>query len=324
MEARSVGRTPKHTAEVHARRRARARDGRPVALAPGPLAEHAAAEAREPRVNHARANAVDPDEEARVGDPEPLVRAHAHAEEAERVRVEVVAPEVHGLLEARRAAFRGDEGLEVEGFLCWFPLRRRRRAEAVVGLVLVLVRGGREERRPAVDAAARRPSHARRVVAEAAVGQPALGHAEDRVAGAAVRRVDGGDGRGAAVPVRFFSLVSRRRLRPRSSISRVLLPHQHAIAAISASRRALDTPSLRHAKSDCHAARDGVVNVQSHVLGAADLRARVYAAERKDAARDRCGIGSASRSAQLRSASRASNARRTPDASWRSARRFRP
>ena len=84
------------------------------------------------------------------------------------------------------------------------------------------------------------------------------------------------------------------------------------------------TPSPRRAKSDCYADADGVVNVQSHVLGAADLRARVYAAERKDAARDRCGIGSASRSAQLRSASRASNARRTPDASWRSARRFRP
>ena len=115
-------RTRKRTAEVHAGRRARARDGRPVALAPRPLAEHAVAEAREPRVDDARADAVDPDEEPRVGDPEPLVRAHADAEEAERVRVEVVAPEVHGLLEARRAAVGGDEGLEVEGFLCWLPL----------------------------------------------------------------------------------------------------------------------------------------------------------------------------------------------------------
>ena len=59
----------------------------------------------------------------RERDPEPLVRAHADAEEAERVRVEVVAPEVHGLLE-RRAAVGGDEGhREVEGFFCWFPLR---------------------------------------------------------------------------------------------------------------------------------------------------------------------------------------------------------
>ena len=85
------------------------------------------------------------------------------------------------------------------------------------------------------------------------------------------------------------------------------------------------TPSPRHAKSDCYADANGVVKVQSQVLGAADLRDRVvYAVERKDAATDRCGIGSASRRAQLRSASRASNARRTPDASWRSARRFRP
>ena len=137
-----------------------------------------------------------------------------------------------------------------------------------------------------------------------------------------MRRVDGGDGRGAAVPVRFFRwshAAGSGRGRPphHRFISRVVLPHQHAIAAISASRR--------HAKSDFHADdANGVVNVQSQVLGAADLRDRVYAVERKDAAKDRCGIGSASRSAQLRSASRASNARRTPDASWRSASRFRP
>ena len=124
-----------------------------------------------------------------------------------------------------------------------------------------------------------------------------------------MRRVERGDGRGAAVPVRVFSL-GRGRPPHHRFISRYFYP--------------TSTPSPRRAKSDCYADADGVVNVQSHVLGAADLRARVYAAERKDAARDRCGIGSASRSAQLRSASRASNARRTPDASWRSARRFRP
>lgn len=46
------------TAEVHARRRAGARDGSPVALAPRALAEHAVAEAGEARVDHSRADAV--------------------------------------------------------------------------------------------------------------------------------------------------------------------------------------------------------------------------------------------------------------------------